>query len=362
MALPDVASKEWIIRQYDHEVQGASAVKPILGPGEGPADGTVIRGVLGRPRGIVLGVGLRHRLGRGDPYQMAAGGIVEAMANVIATGASPERIALLDNFCWGECKSDEGMGGLVEACLACRDMALAFDAPFVSGKDSLNNVFTWTDAAGRQRELSIPPTLLATAMGQIDDVRRSVTSDFKRAGDGLYIVGLSRDCLAGSQIERLLTGERGFAAARVPEVDAVACRSVFHAVARVIDEGLVAACHDLSDGGLLAAVAEMAIGGSLGGSVDLATVPLELSDAAAGGLDRDTIAAFTETPGRFLCEVPQPSWAAFERIMAGVPHARVGAVEPGGSLAIAGSSGNLARIPVVTLADAWRSLSRSFSA
>jgi phosphoribosylformylglycinamidine synthase len=362
MALPDIASKEWIIRQYDHEVQGASAVKPILGPGEGPADGSIVRGVLGRPRGIVLGVGLRHRLGRVDPYQMAAGGIVEAMANVIAAGADPDRIALLDNFCWGECRSDEGMGGLVEACLACRDMALAFDAPFVSGKDSLNNVFTWTDSSGRQRELSIPPTLLATAMGQIDDVRRSVTSDFKRAGDGLYLVGLSRDCLAGSQIERLLGGELGFADARVPEVDADACRGVFRAVARAQAEGLVAACHDLSDGGLLAAAAEMAIGGSLGAVIDLTRVPVEMTGDKAGGLDRDAIAAFTETPGRFLCEVPQASWAAFERIMKDVPHARIGGVEAGDAVAITTSAGNTTRIPIAKLADAWRSLSRSFSA
>ena len=119
LALPDVASKEWIIRQYDHEVQGASVTKPLLGPGSGPADGTVIRGVLGRNRGIVLGVGLRHRIGRLDPYQMAAGGIVEAIANVVAAGADPNRIALLDNFCWGDTRRPESLGTLVEACRGC---------------------------------------------------------------------------------------------------------------------------------------------------------------------------------------------------------------------------------------------------
>ena len=179
LALPDVASKEWIIRQYDHEVQGCSVVKPLLGPGAGPADGTVVRGVLGRDRGIVLGVGIRHRLGWLDPYQMAAGAIVEAIANVVAAGADPARLALLDNFCWGDVTRPASLGALVEACRACHDVAVALAAPFVSGKDSLNNVFAWTDRDGVARERSIPPTLLATAMGQVDDVARTVTPDRK---------------------------------------------------------------------------------------------------------------------------------------------------------------------------------------
>jgi len=191
LALPDVASKEWIIRQYDHEVQGASVTKPLLGPGEGPADGTVIRGVLGRDRGVVLAVGLRHRLGPLDAYQMAVGGIVEAIANAVAAGADPERIALLDNFCWGDTRRPETLGPLVEACRGCHDAAIAFAAPFVSGKDSLNNVFAYTDAAGQSREISIPPTLLATALGQVPAVGRSMSPDLKRPGSLLAIVGIS---------------------------------------------------------------------------------------------------------------------------------------------------------------------------
>ena len=216
LAAPDVASKEWIIRQYDHEVQGCSVIKPLLGPGEGPADATVVRGVLGRDRGIALGVGLRHRIGPLDPWQMAAGGIVEAVANVVATGADPDRIALLDNFCWGDTRRPESLGTLVEACRACHDVAVDLGAPFVSGKDSLNNVFAWTDAAGKPRELSIPPTLLATAMGQIDDVRRVVTPDLKRPGSRLAVIGLTRDDLAGSQLEALGVVTGG----AVPRIDA----------------------------------------------------------------------------------------------------------------------------------------------
>ncbi len=351
LALPDVASKEWIVRQYDHEVQGKSVAKPLLGPGEGPADGTVVRGVLGRPRGIVLGVGLRHRLGRIDPYQMAAVGIVEAIANIVAAGADPDRIALLDNFCWGDTRRPESLGTLVEACLACHDMAIAFAAPFVSGKDSLNNVFAWTDAAGVQREISIPPTLLATAMGQVEDVHRVLSPDLKAAGNRLAVVGLTRDDLAGSQLE--LTGR--VQGGRVPEVDAASCRAVIHAITAAQRAGLVQACHDVSDGGLAAAVAEMAIGGRLGATLDLAAVPVEFSPAVDPAY-RDLVTAFAESPGRFVCEVRSADATAFEQAVATVPWAWIGAVTAQPDVVI-GSAGRLERITVAQLDAAWRRMS-----
>jgi phosphoribosylformylglycinamidine synthase len=345
LALPDVASKEWIIRQYDHEVQGCSVVKPLLGPGAGPADGTVVRGVLGRDRGIVLGVGLRHRLGAADPYQMAAGGIVEAIANVVAAGADPDRIALLDNFCWGDTRRAESLGTLVEACRGCHDMAVAFAAPFVSGKDSLNNVFAWTDEAGTAREISIPPTLLATALGQVDDVRRSLTPDFKAAGDRLAVVGRSGADVRGSQLE--LTGAvRG---GRLPTVDAAACLAACRAVAAAHRAGLLAACHDCSDGGLAVAVAEMAIAGRLGARLDLAAVPGE-PDAVG----HDLALAFGETPGRFVCAVRADHADAFAAAMGDVPWAWIGAVTAEPALEILTSGGDATSLAVDRLARAWR--------
>ncbi len=348
LRLPDVASKEWIIRQYDHEVQGCSVLKPLLGPGAGPADGTVVRGVLGRNRGIVLGVGLRHRLGRIDPYQMAAGGIVEAIGNVVAAGADPDRIALLDNFCWGDTRREESLGTLVEACRACHDMALAFMAPFVSGKDSLNNVFAWTDAAGRQQELSIPPTLLATAVGQVNDVRGVVSPDLKAAGNRLAIVGATRADLVGTQLE--LTGRvRG---GGLPTVEPAACRAAWAALAAARSAGLLAACHDCSDGGLAAAVAEMAIGGGRGARIELALVP-----RAGTGPFPDLALAFAETPGRFICEVrPEhgPAFAAQMDRMAGVTWGWIGTVGAEPVVEIVATDGSLDTLPVDRLAAAWR--------
>jgi len=344
LALPDVASKERIVRQYDHEVQGCSVLKPLLGPGGGPADGTVIRGVLGRDRGIVLGVGLRHHLGRLDPYQMAAGGIVEAIANVVAAGADPERIALLDNFCWGDTRRPESLGTLVEACRACHDLAIAFAAPFVSGKDSLNNVFAYADAAGTAREISIPPTLLVTALGQLEDVRRAVSPDLKAAGNRLAVVGETAGDLAGSQLA--LTGRTS--GGGVPTVDVAACRAAIHAVAAARRAGLLQACHDVSDGGLATAVAEMAIGGRLGARLALADVP-----TAAAATGHDLAIAFAETPGRFVCEVKPEHEAEFTRCLEGVRFGWIGTVAAAPELEIVSSSGASDRIAVDRLATAW---------
>jgi phosphoribosylformylglycinamidine synthase len=248
-------------------------------------------------------------------------------------------------------------------------MAIAFAAPFVSGKDSLNNVFAWTDAAGNHHELSIPPTLLATAMGQVEDVHRVVTPDLKQVGNRLAIVGLSRADLAGSQLE-LVGRVRG---GRVPQVDAAACRRVFEAVAAAQREGLVAACHDCSDGGLLAAVAEMAIAGGAAARIVLADVPLVAEELAGIGsaLHRDLAIAFTETPGRFLCEVPAAAADRFAAQMKTqmnrncqtnsqsrredqVTWAWIGTVIAGDRLEIGSTTGGVTTVPVANLARAWR--------
>jgi phosphoribosylformylglycinamidine synthase len=278
---------------------------------------------------------------------MAAGGIAEAIANVVAAGADPEKIALLDNFCWGDTRREDSLGTLVEACRACHDTAVAFAAPFVSGKDSLNNVFSHTDAAGRLHELSIPPTLLATAMGQVADVRRAMTPDLKAAGNRLAIIGLSRDALAGSQLELVGRVDGG----EVPTVDPSACRVANAAVAAVIRAGTVVACHDISDGGVAAALAEMAIAGSRGARLDLAALPAEMTVA---GTHRDLALAFTETPGRFLCEVPPAGVERFEALVGSVPWSWVGKVTSDEAVEITDTSGGVTRIPVSELARAWR--------
>src|SRR5207244_1864857 len=189
----NVCSKEWIIRQYDHEVQGGSVIKPLVGlQNDGPGDAAVVMPVLGSNVGLAIGCGINPRYGDYDPYWMAASAIDEAVRNVVAVGADPSRIALLDNFCWGNTERPEVLGSLVRAAEACRDVALAYGMPFISGKDSLNNEYHSGD-----RQIVIPPTLLISALGRVPDVRRCVTMDLKEPGNLLFLIGVTTNEMGG---------------------------------------------------------------------------------------------------------------------------------------------------------------------
>ncbi len=195
----NVCSRHWIIRQYDHEVQGGSVVKPLTGiANDGPSDAAVIRPVLNSRRGIAISCGMNPLYGDFDTYHMATSAIDEAVRNCVAVGADPARIAILDNFCWGDCEKPETLGSLVRAALGCHDAAVALGTPFISGKDSLNNEFRYADGAGHKQSIAIPPSLLISALGQIDDVSRAITMDLKNAGGVLYQVGATRNELGGS--------------------------------------------------------------------------------------------------------------------------------------------------------------------
>jgi phosphoribosylformylglycinamidine synthase len=272
---PNIASKEWVIRQYDHEVQGGSVVKPLGGPGNGPGDAAVLRPRLDSRRGIAIGCGNAWHLSDVDPYWTAVASIDEAIRNVVCVGGDPARTAILDNFCWGRCDEPRQLGTLVRACQGCYDAGKEYGVPFISGKDSLNNefalhggdvepllevmkqyaeresrespgaprVFEVTAERVRQtNRLSIPGTLLISALALIDDVGGCVTSDLKQAGNRLYLIG------GLPRIGYSLSEAAG----------------VHIAVADAIRQGLIAACHDVSDGGWLVAVAEMAIAGDHG--------------------------------------------------------------------------------------------------
>lgn len=332
-----VCSKEWVIRQYDHEVQGGSAVKPLVGvANDGPSDASVVMPVLGNWTGAAVGCGINPRLADLDPYQAAACAIDEAVRNVVAVGADPKRIAILDNFCWGNIHDPKVLGALVRTAEACRDIAVAYGTPFVSGKDSLNNTY-----AGKNGErLDIPHTLLVTALGRVPDVRKCVTMDLKEAGNHLYLVGLTRDELGGSYFH-LVTGRMG---GTVPTVDPLTAPKVFAAVHDAIAQGLVRACHDLSEGGLAVAVAEMCFAGGLG--ADLTGLRDELSDEAE---------LFSESPSRFVVEVKPEQTSAFEACCAGIPVMRVGVTVTEPRLRISRAGGEwLVWVKLATLKEAWQ--------
>jgi phosphoribosylformylglycinamidine synthase len=239
-------------------VQGGSVIKPLIGPLQiGPSDGSVIRPKLGSNKGVVIGCGLTPQVA--DPYRMAIAAIDEAIRNVVAVGADPARIAILDNFCWPSVDDEVTMGTLVRACEACYDAAKAYGIPFISGKDSLHNQFTNSETGDVIR---IPNTLLISAIGVIDDVHRCVTMDFKAAGNG---IGMVRQ------------------ADRDPELSDLA--ATHRLMAQAISRGLVRSCHDVSDGGPATAIAEMCIASGLGAEVQLAEALL-----------------YAETPGAYVVE------------------------------------------------------------
>jgi phosphoribosylformylglycinamidine synthase II len=313
LADPDVASKEPVIRRYDHEVQAATVVKPLVGvQADGPSDAAVLRPLAtGGYKGLALGCGINPYYGQIDPYAMAWAVVDEAVRNVVAVGADPDHIALLDNFCWGSPSIPDRLGGLVRAAQGCHDAALAYGTPFVSGKDSLNNEYV--DPQGVKR--AIPPTLLISSLGVVPDVRQAVTMDLKAAGSIIYIVGETRAELGGSLYHRLHGGMGLSVPTPVP--DAVETMRALH---KAIRAGLARACHDLSEGGLAVAAAEMALAGRLGLEVDLANLP------RTADVKTDDVALFSESSARFLVEVAPEDAAAFQKALAGRPVVQLGHV------------------------------------
>ncbi|MBA3269672.1 MAG: phosphoribosylformylglycinamidine synthase subunit PurS, partial [Acidobacteria bacterium] len=261
LAHPNIASKHWIIRQYDHEVQGGSVIKPLIGPAQiGPSDAAVVRPKLSSMKGVAIGNGIAPHVT--DSYWMAIAAIDEAVRNVVCVGADPDKIAILDNFCWPSVDDERTMGTLVRACEACRDAALAFGIPFISGKDSLHNQFTNSETG---EIIRIPNTLLISAIGVIDHVERCVTMDLKNSAARVVLVSANdpSDLTMLSKTHRLVAG--------------------------AIRAGFVTAAHDASDGGVPVALAEMCIGSGLG---------LIVSEQFFTSPD-----AFEERPGRYLLEL-----------------------------------------------------------
>ncbi|MDO4575773.1 MAG: phosphoribosylformylglycinamidine synthase subunit PurL [Planctomycetia bacterium] len=337
----NVASKHWIVRQYDHEVQGGSAIKPLVGVNnDGPGDAAVVRPRVQTLRGVVMACGMNPCYGEFDTYWMAASAIDEALRNAVAVGADPEKIAILDNFCWGNTERPQTLGSLVRSAIACRDMSVALGTPFISGKDSLNNEFR---PIGKE-PISIPPSLLISAMGQVDDVRKCVTMDLKRAGSALYLVGVTKNELGGSHfglVENLSGGE-------VPKVDFAVTKATLRAVHAAIQAGAIWACHDLSEGGLAVAAAEMAFAGELG-------ITMELVNVATEGTLSDVEVLFSESNTRFLCEVAPEQEDAFRHAMADVSATKIGMVNSTSDLLVLGQDGQTLVISasLAALKNAW---------
>ncbi|MCC6659927.1 MAG: phosphoribosylformylglycinamidine synthase subunit PurL [Phycisphaerales bacterium] len=343
---PNIASKHWIIRQYDHEVRGATVLKPLVGPGgRGPGDAAVIEPVPGTGRGLSISCGLATGVGDpaagGDPYLMALAAIDECVRNLVCVGTDPRRIAILDNFCWPSCGKPENLGSLVRAAAGCYDGAKAFRTPFVSGKDSLNNQLRYTDpVTGDSRVIEIPPTLLITGIGIVPSLARVVTMDAKQPGNVLLLIGETTGDMGGSHYEQV-SGNTG---TRVPRVDLAAGPRTAQAVAQCMADGLAVSAHDCSDGGMLVAVAEMLIATTTGAGAatldDLLARPPGVPPLGVdltvdpGSLEAHEM-AFSESPSRYVLEVRAGDVQRVRTVLrdfGGVRAQTLGALNAGGRL------------------------------
>ena len=339
----NICSKEYVIRQYDHEVQAGSVIKPLTG--DGPSDAALIRPLLDSMEGVVVANGICPRYGDIDTYHMTACAIDEAVRNHISVGGSLDHLAGLDNFCWCDPEKSEKtpdgeykLAQLVRANMALYDYTKAYGVPCISGKDSMKN-----DYQIGGRKISIPPTVLFSTIGKINDVRKAVTMDVKRSDDRIYVLGMTKDELGGSEYYASL----GFIGNDVPRVNAQSARKLYIALEKAINKGVVASCHDCSDGGLGVALAESAFSGGLGMTIELAKVPVE-------NIRRSDTILFSESQSRFVVTVAPENVGRFEAILEGNVFADVGVVTEQHDFTVMDGEKAVLCAGIDELKDAWQ--------
>ncbi|HDZ76527.1 MAG TPA: phosphoribosylformylglycinamidine synthase, partial [Candidatus Omnitrophica bacterium] len=309
----NVASKEWVIRQYDHEVQGGSVLKPLVGVNnDGPSDASVVRPILSSNKGLIVSCGINPRYGEISAYWMAATCIDEALRQIICVGGSIKRTAILDNFCWGNPDNPDRLGSLVSSAYACYDFSKYFGVPFISGKDSLNNEYR-VDG----KSISIPGTLLISAISVMDDVTKVISMDFKKPGNLIYIVGETKNELGGS----IYYKTKNSLGVDVPRVDKNKAKNILEKLSSATDRSLVRSMHDCSEGGMAVALSEMCFAGGLGADIFLAEAPYKTKNEK-----RNDYVLFSESNSRFVVEVERKNKEKFESILKGLPFGMIGCV------------------------------------
>jgi phosphoribosylformylglycinamidine synthase len=343
----NVCSKEVVVRRYDHEVQGNTVLKPLTGEAnDGPADAAVVRPLPDSFAGVTVAHGICPRYSDIDTYHMMACAIDEALRNYVCVGGNVDHVAGLDNFCWCDpVLSERTPDGpfkaaqLVRANKALYDYCVAFGVPLISGKDSMKN-----DYHIEGEKISIPPTVLFSVIGKVDDVRSCTTMDVKRPGDIVYLLGVTRAELGGSELFNIL----GFTGNQVPEVDAPTALRRYRTLNRAQKAGLVASCHDLSDGGLGVALAESAFAGGFGMDIDLTRLRTEGELSPVEML-------FSESQSRLLVTVAPDHAEEFEKLFSGQDICCLGKVSGAQILKISGKDGTIIiEDDIYALKEAWQ--------
>jgi phosphoribosylformylglycinamidine synthase len=353
LARPNICSTEWIIRQYDHEVQGTSVIKPLVGAERDiNSDATVIRPVLPSLKGLAFTQALLPAYSAIDAYHMASCSIDEAVRRLVAVGAELDHIGGVDNFCWPNIQyhpTDNPDGKLkaaqlVRACWSLRDVCQAYEIPLLSGKDSMYVDGYLSDPSGKMHKVSALETLQFSAVSVINDIRRCVSMDSKFPGDLVYILGVTRNELGASEYYAHL-GEVGL---NVPQVRTEAFLAVYRKLSQSIAQENIASAHGIYRGGLGVHLAMVAMGGNLGMQIELDPLPVE-------GVDRDDSVMFSESAGRFIVTIDPNRRQVFEKLFKGTACACIGTVTATPQFEVKGLDQNIIlSVPVSELKAAWK--------
>ncbi len=319
LSRPNICSKEFIVVQYDHEVQGSSVLKPLQGKGRVCSEAIVSRPILSSNKGVVKSQGFGSSYGEIDTYHMAACAIDTAIRNYVAAGGNINHLALLDNFCWCDAYNPERLWQLKKAAEACYDFATAFKTPFISGKDSMFNDFKGYDENGEKVIISAPPSLLISAIGIIENIENAVSLDVKMPGDLIYVLGETLDELGRSEYQLY----SGIGNNNVPKVDAKSARKVYERYNQARKDGIIASAIAPNLGGLVIALAKSLIAGDLGAEIDLSLVPI--------GKIQNTdiinkIIMFSESQSRILVTIAPQNQKRFEELFEGAVYSCIGKV------------------------------------
>lgn len=344
----NICSFEFISTQYDHEVQGGSVLKPLQGKGRVNAEASVARPLLSSPKGVITSQGVYPYYSELNAYNMAACAIDTAIRNAICAGANLDHLALMDNFCWCSSDEPERLGQLKEAVRACYDYSTVFETPFISGKDSMFNDFKGYDENDEPVKISVPPTLLISSIGVMNDSTKAVSLDVKMPGDLIYVLGKTNDELGGSEYTEMNNADGG----QVPKVDAIKATKLYRALADAIEKRLVASAISITKGGLGVALAKMLIAGQLGADIDLSKAPNEV--------DRDDTLLFSESQSRIVVTIGPKNKEKFEKLLSGNDFALIGKVNNNDSVQIKGLCGDKLNVKISDLEKSYKETLRDY--
>lgn len=359
LAEKNISGFSFISAQYDHEVQASSVLKPLSGRGRINTDAQVFKPILSSEKGVVLSSSLYPSYGDISAYHMASCALDTAIRNAVCAGATLSHLAILDNFCWCSSNEPTRLAELVDAVKACYDHAVGYGTPFISGKDSMFNDFKGYDEKGNPIKISIPPTLLISAIGVMPDITKTVSPEFKNAGDIIYLLGETHDELGASEYYKMLAreskkiSERHAIGNSVPKVNLQKNLQTYLAFEKAITKELVASAMSVTSGGLGITLAKASVGGMVGCKADIKNISGDAKSVDA--------TLFSESQGRILVSVNPKNVSKFEKIIKNIAHTKLGKVTKDSKFIITEGKKKVVDSNVKKLHDIYHSFSNKMS-